>query len=305
MGIPDLPGRREHRPRYASAIVGADVGTDYVVARDVDEAIRLKAEGRIVLAGGTDHYPVRVGRSTASESIVDITGIAGLRGIVREGDVWRFGALTRWADVARCDLPRGFDALRVAARDVGAVQVQNAGTIAGNLVTASPAGDGIPSFLALDASVEVAGPSGLRVLPLGDFVTGYRATALGPDELVTAILVPAASGEAGSSFLKLGLRRYLVISVVMVAAQIEASDGAITAARVAVGACSPVALRLPGLEADLVGRRVDGDLASLVTADHLAPLTPIDDVRATAAYRLRAAHTLVGRAVVDAAGRSS
>lgn len=281
------------------------MGTEYVVARDVDTAIRLKAEGRVVLAGGTDHYPVRVGRSTVAEPIVDITGIASLRGIALEGDVWRFGALTRWADVVRYDLPRGFDALRAAARDVGAVQVQNAGTIAGNLVTASPAGDGIPSFLALDASVEVAGPSGVRVLPLGEFVTGYRATALAPDELVTAVLVPASVGDAGSAFLKLGLRRYLVISVVMVAAQIEARDGAIAAARVAVGACSPVARRLPGLEADLVGRRLDEDLASVVTAEHLAPLTPIDDVRATAAYRLRAARTLVGRALTDAAGRSA
>ena len=281
------------------------MGTDYVVARDVDEAIRLKAEGRTVLAGGTDHYPVRVGRSTSSEPVVDITGIPGLRGIARDGDVWRFGALTRWADVVRCDLPRGFDALRDAARDVGAVQVQNAGTIAGNLVTASPAGDGIPSFLALDASVEVAGPRGVRVLPLGGFVTGYRATALEPDELVTAILVPASVGEAGSAFLKLGLRRYLVISVVMVAAQIEARAGAIAAARVAVGACSPVARRLPELEADLIGRSVGADLASVVTPAHLAPLTPIDDVRATAVYRLGAARTLVGRAVVEAAGRSA
>jgi CO/xanthine dehydrogenase FAD-binding subunit len=281
------------------------VGTDYVVARDVVEAVRLKAEGHTVLAGGTDHYPVRVGRSTSSEPVVDITGIPGLRGIARDGDVWRFGALTRWADVVRCDLPRGFDALRDAARDVGAVQVQNAGTIAGNLVTASPAGDGIPSFLALDASVEVVGPAGARVLPLGEFITGYRATVLGPDELVTAILVPASVGAAGSAFLKLGLRRYLVISVVMVAAQIEARDGAIAAARVAVGACSPVAQRLPGLEAALVGRSVGEDLATLVTAEHLAPLTPIDDVRATAEYRLGAARTLVGRAVVEAAGRSS
>ena len=281
------------------------MGTDYVVARDVDEAIRLKAEGHVVLAGGTDHYPVRVGRSTTAEPIVDITGIAALRGIAREGDSWRFGALTRWSDVARCDLPRGFDALRDAARDVGAVQVQNAGTIAGNLVTASPAGDGIPSFLALDASVEVAGPSGSRVLPLSAFITGYRATALAPDELVTAILVPASVGEAGSAFLKLGLRRYLVISVVMVAAQIEAREGSITAARVAVGACSPVAQRLPALERDLVGRRIDEELAAVVADEHLAVLTPIDDVRATAAYRRRAARTLVGRAIVEAAGRSA
>lgn len=285
--------------------MGTDVGAGYLLARNVDEAIRGKAEGRVVLAGGTDHYPVRVGRSTTAEPVVDITGIAELRGIVREGDTWRFGALTRWSDVARCDLPRGFDALRAAARDVGAVQVQNAGTIAGNLVTASPAGDGIPSFLALDASVEVKGSGGVRSLPLAEFITGYRATALASDELVTAVLVPSAAASAGSAFLKLGLRRYLVISVVMVAAQVESRDGVISAARVAVGACSPVAARLPALEAALVGRRLDEDLASLVAEAHLASLAPIDDVRATADYRRRAARTLIGRAVVEAAGRSA
>lgn len=278
-------------------------GLDYVVATDVAEAVRLKAAGSRVLAGGTDHYPVLVGRPDVGP-IVDITGIASLRGIRLDGDVWRFGALTRWADVVGADLPRGFAALRAAAREVGAVQVQNAGTIAGNLVTASPAGDGVPSFLALDASVEVTGPAGSRVLPLSSFITGYRATALAPDEIVTAVLVPARVADAGSSFVKLGLRRYLVISIVMVAAQVESEGGTVTAARVAVGSCSPVAQRLPALEADLVGRRVDGDLAGVVTDAHLAPLAPIDDVRATAAYRRDAARTLVGRALVEAAERS-
>jgi CO/xanthine dehydrogenase FAD-binding subunit len=278
-------------------------GADYVVATDVAQAVALKAAGSRVLAGGTDHYPVLVGRPPVGP-VVDITRIASLRGIAREGDRFRFGALTTWADVARADLPRGFDALRAAAREVGAVQVQNAGTIAGNLVTASPAGDGVPSFLALDASVEVTGPKGARELPLSSFITGYRATALAPDEIVTAVCVPASVADAGSSFQKLGLRRYLVISIVMVAAQIESAGGKVTAARVAVGSCSPVAQRLPAFEADLVGRGVGDDLAALVEERHLAPLSPIDDVRATAAYRMRAARTLVGRAICEAAERS-
>ena len=172
------------------------------------------------------------------------------------------------------------------------------------ILTASPAGDGVPSFLALDASVEVTGPKGARELPLSSFITGYRATALAPDEIVTAVCVPASVADAGSSFQKLGLRRYLVISIVMVAAQIESAGGKVTAARVAVGSCSPVAQRLPAFEADLVGRGVGDDLAALVEERHLAPLSPIDDVRATAAYRMRAARTLVGRAIREAAERS-
>lgn len=280
-----------------------DTEGDYLIATDLATALRAKAAGMTVVAGGTDHFPVRVGRPS-TERVIDISGIASLRGIARAGDAWRFGALTTWADVIHADLPRGFDGLRAAAKEVGAVQVQNAGTVVGNLVTASPAGDGIPSFLSLDASVESAGPSGVRVLPLAEFVVGYRATALADDELVTAILIPASVGDAGSSFLKLGLRRYLVISVVMVAAQVESTDGIITAARVAVGSCSPVAQRLRALEADLVGVPVVDDLSRMVTPAHLEPLSPIDDVRATGAYRLRAARTLVGRALTEAAVRS-
>lgn len=273
----------------------------YVRAADVAEAVALRAAGRTVLAGGTDVFPTLVGRPSDGP-FVDITGIPSLRGIALEGETWRLGALTTWADVVRADLAKGFAGLRAAAREVGAVQIQNAGTIAGNLCTASPAGDGVPAFLSLDASVECTGPGGTRVLPLSSFITGYRKTALEPDEIVTAVLVPASSGDAGASFVKLGLRRYLVISIVMVAAQVVVgADGTIAAARVAVGACSPVARRLEALEAALVGRRPDDDLTAAVTMEHLAPLAPLDDVRGSADYRMRAARTLVGRALVEAA----
>lgn len=275
---------------------------DYVMAKDVVEAVALKAAGRTVLAGGTDHYPVRVGRPL-DDRVVDITGISSLRGITLEDDTYRFGSLTRWADVATADLPRGFHGLQAAAREVGAVQIQNAGTIGGNLCTASPAADGVPAFLALDASVECAGPAGVRTLPLPEFVVGYRRTALAPDELVTAVLVPRTSSEAGSAFEKLGLRRYLVISVVMAAAAVTLDEAGriITAARVAVGACSPVALRLGALEADLVGRDAGEDLRSLITDEHLSTLAPIDDVRASANYRRVAARQIVGRVLARAA----
>jgi CO/xanthine dehydrogenase FAD-binding subunit len=249
-----------------------------------------------VLAGGTDVYPAQVGRPFVG-SVVDIAGLAELRGLEVIDRAWRFGALTRWADVAAADLPPRFDGLRAAAREVGGIQVQNAGTIGGNLCTASPAADGVPNLLALDASVELASPSARRVLPIEDFLTGYRATALGGDELLTAVLVPRGGEDARAAFLKLGLRRYLVISVVMVAAVVALDEsGLVRGASVAVGACSPVAVRLRKLEAELRGRPAD-ELAAVVTPEHLADLTPIDDVRATAAYRLRAARILVRRAL--------
>ena len=275
---------------------------DYFVPADVAEAATMKRAGAQVLAGGTDVYPAQVGRPFVG-SVVDISGLAELHGIEATDRGWRIGALTRWADIAAADLPPCFDGLRAAARDVGGIQVQNAGTIGGNLCTASPAADGVPNLLALDASVELTSPSGRRVVPIEDFLTGYRTTALGGDELLTAVLVPRDGEDARAAFLKLGLRRYLVISVVMVAAVVALDEsGLVRFARVAVGACSPVAVRLRRLEDELRGRPA-GELAAAVTPEHLADLTPIDDVRATAAYRLRAATILVRRAL-DRCGES-
>jgi CO/xanthine dehydrogenase FAD-binding subunit len=284
--------------RYAVYLVlqGNALPVEYLVPADVAEAAAMKGAGARVLAGGTDVYPAHVGRPFVG-SVVDIAGLAELRGLEVIDRAWRFGALTRWADVAAADLPPRFDGLRAAAREVGGIQVQNAGTIGGNLCTASPAADGVPNLLALDASVELASPSARRVLPIEDFLTGYRATALGGDELLTAVLVPRGGEDARAAFLKLGLRRYLVISVVMVAAVVALDEsGLVRGASVAVGACSPVAVRLRKLEAELRGRPAD-ELAAVVTPEHLADLTPIDDVRATAAYRLRAARILVRRAL--------
>jgi CO/xanthine dehydrogenase FAD-binding subunit len=269
---------------------------DYFVPVDVAEAATMKGAGAQVLAGGTDVYPAHVGRAFVG-SVVDIAGLTELHGLEATDRGWRIGALTRWADIAAEDLPPCFDGLRAAARDVGGIQVQNAGTIGGNLCTASPAADGVPNLLALNASVELASPSARRVLPIEEFLTGYRATALAGDELLTAVLVPRDGEGARAAFLKLGLRRYLVISVVMVAAVVALDEsGLVRFARVAVGACSPVAVRLRRLEDELRGRP-EGELGAAVTPEHLADLTPIDDVRATAAYRLRAATTLVRRAL--------
>jgi xanthine dehydrogenase small subunit len=269
------------------------------------EAIAIKSGNDVtVLAGGTDVYPVRTARRAwgdpAHRHVLDITALPGLRGITEESDHVRLGALTTWSDLARADLPPLFDGWRRAAREVGGLQVQNLGTLAGNLVTASPAGDGIPNLMALDARIEVAGKAGTRTVPVQAFSTGYRQTALGPDEIVTALIVPTLDG-ARSTFLKLGARKYLVISIAMVAAVVATDKaGTITAARIAVGACSAVAQRLAALEAALTGHPLAA-AAGLVTADHLAALQPIDDVRASAAYRRAAALALVRDALADLA----
>ena len=262
----------------------------------------LAARPLTILAGGTDHFPARVGRAPA-EDLLDLTGVAELRGIRKNAAGWRIGATTTWTDVIEARLPPLFDALKLAAREVGGIQIQNAGTVAGNLCNASPAADGVPALLALDASVETASATGSRVLPLSEFITGPRKTALKPGEIVSAIHVPAPRAAAHSHFVKLGARKYLVISIAMVAAVVETERSIIQAARVAVGSCSPVALRLPALEAELAGKKLDKALGERADARHLAPLKPIDDVRGDAAYRLEAALTLVRRTLNELGSR--
>ena len=273
----------------------------YLRADDIDAALAaLASGGRSILAGGTDWYPARVGRDVAGETVLDIGALDGLRGITDDGAGWRIGALTTWSDLVATPLPACFDGYKAAAREVGGVQIQNTGTLAGNLCNASPAADGTPNLLALDACVELRSRRATRELAVADFVTGNRRTAREADELVTALRVPRLPAGARSVFLKLGARRYLVISIVMLAVVVVPDEtGAVADARVAVGACSPVAQRLPALEAALRGRPLDARLAEQVDASHLAPLAAIDDVRASAAYRQDAVLTLLRRALAD------
>ena len=287
-------GRRDGRGGEADDALGI-----YLRPGEIDEAVRALASAPLtILAGGTDFYPARVGRPL-DDDVLDITGIAALRGIAEGATEFRIGAATTWSEVIAADLPPAFDGLKRAAREVGGVQVQNAGTLAGNLCNASPAADGVPCLLALDAELELASAQAIRRLKLAEFITGNRRTSRRRDELVTAILVPKPRHAARSTFLKLGARKYLVISIAMVAAILEIEAARIAAARVAVGACSVVAQRLPALEAALLGREAVPGLGAVVSDAHLAPLAPIDDIRGTAAYRDEAALVLVRRALEE------
>jgi CO/xanthine dehydrogenase FAD-binding subunit len=275
----------------------------YLRPTELKEALgALSAGGLTILAGGTDFYPARVGRPL-NERILDITALNALRGIQAEESHIRIGALTTWSDLIACPLPGYFSGLKAAAREVGGMQIQNAGTIAGNLCNASPAADGIPPLLALGAQVELVSTEKIRRLPLSDFVLGNRRTAAAADELLTAILVPRWGPGAHSNFLKLGSRRYLVISIVMVSVVLEsAQDGRVTRAGVSVGACSEVAQRLPVLEKRLIGKKLSADLADIPSQSDLDALKPITDVRGTDVYRRDAALTLVRRALRELAG---
>ena len=176
------------------------------------------------------------------------------------------------------------------------MQIQNRGTVAGNLCNASPAADSVPPLLALDTEVELRSLAGTRRIPLGEFIVGNRKTVRRGDELLKAIWVPRKFEDAASAFLKLGARRYLVISIVMVAVVVQSdSGGRIAEARIAVGSCSAVACRSFALERELLGLPIAGGFSGKVLPAHLQPLSPIDDVRVTAEYRMDAARTLVER----------
>ena len=270
----------------------------YFAPRSLDEAlILLEAERPVVIAGGTDVFPARE-TAPLVDSFLDITRVAGLRGMAWSADSLRIGATTTWSDILHADLPPAFDALRQAAREVGSIQIQNAGTVAGNLCNASPAADGMPPLLALEAEVELAASDGRRRMALQDFVLGPRHTALRDTELIAALRIPRPPDHARSAFEKLGARRYLVISIAMSAVVLGLdARGRIDFARVAVGACSGVAKRLCDLERDLIGQR-PGDVQ--IGADHLAPLAPISDIRADDLYRSEAVPHQVKRAILRA-----
>ena len=276
----------------------------YVNPHTVAEALgTLASESGRLLAGGTDFYP-SLGSGKPDGLIIDLSRLDELNGIVLAQDTARIGAGTTWTMIAKANLPPCFDGLKAAAREIGSRQIQNRGSIGGNLCNASPAADGVPPLLALGAEVELTSRQGRRSLALGDFILGPRRTALLPGELLTAVIVPLPVPRTVSSFRKLGSRTYLIISIVMVAVTISVDDrGGIVDARIAVGACSPVGLRLPALEGVLKGKSLVPGLGRLIEDQHLAELAPIDDLRATARYRLGAARVLIGRALDDCAAR--
>lgn len=272
----------------------------YVRPATLPDALQLIAEApRVVLAGGTDLYP-QAGMQLAGP-VLDLGGIADLQGITPSADGGlRIGSCTTWTAICKATLPPALQALQQAATQVGGRQVQNAGTIGGNLCNASPAADGVAPLLVLDAQVELASRLGIRRMSLADFLIGPRRTALHRDELLVAILIPATALQGQSAFLKLGARAYLVISIAMVALRLELHQGRITKVALAVGACAATARRLRVQEGLLQGLPPKQALAALSDEVIASDLSPIDDIRASASYRSLAAAELIRRALGDA-----
>ena len=271
----------------------------------LEEALSLLDRERpALIAGGTDRFPAMV-PGNARGALLDVTGIAGLGQIAEADDHLRIGAAVTLSQLVGTSLPPAFDGLKEAARQIGSVQIQNRATLVGNICNASPAADGVPPLLTLEAEVEIAGPRGLRRVRLEAFVTGNRRTCLDEAEMVTAILVPRAARGAAGAFVKLGSRAYLVISISMVSALVTLEDGRVSRARVAVGSCSVVAQGLPGLEARLTGlSAAEVERMAFDASDFYAPLSPISDVRGSAGYRRDVVSQLCARAVTEALKRA-
>lgn len=271
----------------------------YFRPTDLGLALDWLSDNEARVAAGCTDLLAATTAPQLSGPVLDVTAIQNLRGISKDDRYWRFGATTTWTDVIRADLPPAFDSLKLAAREVGSQQIQNAGTLAGNLCNASPAADGVPCWLTLDAQIELKSKHTTRVLPLSSFLNGPRQTELATDEIVSAILVPQTSAGGRSSFLKFGARKYLIISIAMVAARITENRGVVSEIAISVGSCGAVATRLTELEAALNGQPLLGIETRITDVMIENAIDPIDDLRSDAVSRKIAASELVRRCIAS------
>ena len=257
------------------------------------------------IAGGTD-VMVRITGEIGEPPtrMLDLWRLDELRGITSDGGAISIGALTTYTEIRRSAPCREhLPALVEAAATIGAAQIQNRGTLGGNIANASPAGDTLPVLLALDAEFVVGGARGERTIPAKEFWVAYRRTALAPDELILRVVIPVAGGREGR-FRKIGTRRAQAISkvVMAVAWREEGTDRAWRDVRVALGSVADRPIRAPKAEAALEGRAPTPESADAAAEALAAEITPIDDVRSTADYRRTVAARVLHRLVRDAGG---
>jgi xanthine dehydrogenase small subunit len=279
-----------------------------------DALARLAADPALrPIAGGTDLMVQVAADPKRRRPLLDLSAIDELRVITVERGELVLGALTSWEELRRSTIVTSvLPVLVEVAASMGAVAIRNRATLGGNCMTASPAGDLLPVLLATGARLDIAGPTGVRTVPADDFWTGYRQTAVRPDELLAAIRIPLVPGRQ-VRFRKVGTRRALSIAKVLVAVawRTDEGDGAADAAasaqgpwrdvRVALGSVAARPVRAPRTEALLEGRAPSPALAGEAAATVASEITPIDDIRSTAAYRRTVTGRVLRRMLLDAA----
>ena len=278
---------------------------DYVAAADVRHAVTLLAEHGTeakVLAGGTDLLADLKASKHGPRLVIDISRMQALKKIVLTDEGLRIGSLATHAQIMRSELiQQHAPVLADAAHTIGAVQTRNLGTLGGNLVTAVPSMDSGPALLALDARVVIAGSSGERQLALGAFFKGPRQTMLKPDELLTAIVIPAANLGKPVHFLKSGLRKGQALALVNAASGFRLdSAGRIVEPRIALGAVAPTIMRVLTAEDALAGCLPTSEAFAEAGSIAAATCRPISDFRASAAYRRDLVAVLVRRTLASA-----
>ncbi len=273
----------------------------YLSPASLDEALGLMAEfgdRAKPIAGGTDLVvELDRGAHEGLEALVDLSRLTELAAIeLNDGNQVRLGAMVTHNQVVGSELCRDqLLPLAQASLEVGSPQLRNRATVAGNIVTASPANDTISALMALGAEIEIASTVGRRLVPISDFFTGFRTTVLQPHELVTAIVVPTLGADQRGVFVKAGLRRAQAISVVHLAMVVTFDNETVTAASLALGSVAATVITVPGFAEALVGNNLDADAIATATRAAVDAATPIDDLRATADYRSSVVATMVSR----------
>ena len=276
--------------------------TRYYTVSTLAETLQLLAEYRErarVIAGGTDILlEIERGQRPGVEVLIDITRLHGLDQIELRGDTVRLGALVTHNHVVGSELlVRRALPLAQACWEVGAPQIRNRATVAGNLITASPANDTITPLWALGASVTLSSLEGERTIPLNTFYTGPRRTVMRSDELLTGITFPALSSHERGIFLKLGLRRAQAISVVDAAVVLAFAGSTVTRATITLGSVAPTIYEASVAQKALIGRELTAETINQASRLAAVAVSPIDDVRGTAAYRSEMVRVLVSRAL--------
>ena len=264
---------------------------EYINAATIDEVLQTlseRGESARIVAGATDLIlELERGVRKGIDTLIDVTRIPNLDHItIDEDNVIHLGPLVTHNHCVESRLirARAFPLAR-AAWEVGAPQIRNRGTIAGNLITASPANDTITPLMALDASVTLQSVRGTRTVPLSVFYTGVRKTVMQPDEMLVDISFPAMEATARGTFIKLALRRAQAISIIDVALVLNIKHGSVKSAAIALGAVAPTIIRVPEAELYLAGKKLTDDVFEEAARLTMKSCKPIDDIRGSAAYR--------------------
>jgi CO/xanthine dehydrogenase FAD-binding subunit len=245
-------------------------------------------------AGGTDLMVLLEAGKLVHRNYINIFGLSELRGIEATDTHITLGALTTYTDVqANSILRRDFPMLCQAASETGGLAIQNRGTLGGNIVNASPAADSPPVLLAYDAEIELVSTGGARWLPYQGFHTGYKQMHIQPDELLARIRMPRTTEEMTHYYRKVGTRKAQAISKVCFAAVGRKDNGQIADTRIAVGSVAPIIVRCVETENTLRGRKLDDETIKTACDSLEREISPIDDIRSTAKYRLQVAKNLL------------